>query len=304
MKHVYWAYGLRVESDFLLPELQVVKEEGKTDIIIKKGIVPITLEDVVEKGIRFEASKDKFLLTLDKIARFYAINGNEIIVQPFEGSCEEDIRVFLLNSVFAALLHQRGYLVLHGSCIEINGKGILFIGVSGAGKSTLAAAFRKKGYKILTDEICAIKISETGIPIAIPSFPKLKIWKDAAEKLGEDINSLLPVRENLQKYMVDVEEQFSKAPLPISSIYLLKPENNKEISVTEVKDSDKIDTISDNACRFRFRKAHGEKVFYLNQCVKLARNTSLYSVLRPNKEFNLDELVLILEKEMKSLWQK
>jgi hypothetical protein len=305
VKNTYWGYGLRIESDFLLPELQVVKDEGKSDIIIKRAIsVPITLENATEKGVRFEASKEEFLLKIDNIARFHVKNGKEIIVQPFEASHEEDIRVFLLSSVFAALLDQRGYLVLNAACIEINGRAILFTGVSGVGKSTLAAAFRKRGYKILTDEICAIKISQKGIPIAIPAFPKLKIWEDSAEKLGEDINSLLPVRRNLKKYMIDVEEQFSKFPLPISIIYLLKSENNKEISVIEIKDSSKIDTITDNAYRFRFRKAHGEKVFHLKQCIKLAINTDMYSVSRPNKEFDLDELVLILEKEIKRLWQK
>jgi len=293
-----------VESDFVLPELQLSKVEGKVDVTIKKGITPTAVEDAVENGVRFQASKNKFLLKLDKIAKFYVVDGNSIIVQPFEGSYEEDIRVFLLSSVFAALLHQREYLVLHGACVEINGKGVLFTGVSGAGKSTIAAAFRKKGYKILSDEICAIKISETGIPIVIPGFPKLKIWEDVAERLGEDIDSLLPVRRNIQKYMIDVEGQFSKVPLPISIIYLLKPENNKEISVTKIKDVDKIEIITDNAYCFRFRKAHGERVFYLKQCVELARNTHIYSVIRPNKGFELDELVLTLEKELENLWRE
>lgn len=304
MKHIYWAYGLKIESDFLLPELQIVKEGGKPDVTIKKGIVPTALEDSIEKGVRFESSKNKFLLRIDNIAGFYVKNGNEIIVQVFEGAHEEDIRVFLLSSVFAALLHQRELLVLHGACIEINGKGILFTGVSGSGKSTLAAAFRKKDYKILTDEICTINVSKTGIPMAVPSFPRLNIWKDAAEELGEDMNSILQVRRNLQKYMINTEEQFSEVPVPIEIIYLLKPENNKEISVTEIKGLGKIDVITDNSYRFRFRKAHGEKVFYLRQCSALAENTSIYSVTYPNKEFKLDELVLTIEQEVQRLWRE
>jgi len=301
-KYLYFAYDLRVESDFPLPELQEVKDEGSPDVIIKTGITPTTLEGVVEKGILFEASKDKFLLRLDKIARFHVINGNEITVEPFKDSDEEDIRVFLLGSVFAALLHQRGYLVLHGSCIEINGDGILFTGVSGVGKSTLAAAFHKKGYKILTDDVCAIKISQTGIPMVIPGFPRLKLWEDAAERLGEDISSLSPIRRKLQKYRVNVEEKFSKDPVPLSSIYLLKPGNNEKISVTEIKDFDKIDTLIKNTYRFRFMKAQGGKALHLKQCAAVARNTGIYSVIRPNKEFMLDELALTIEKEIDSLW--
>lgn len=244
------------------------------------------MKNPLEKGVRFEVSKNKFLLKVDNIAKFYVAGGNNIIIQPFEGSEDEDIRVFLLNTVFAALLDQREHIVLHGSCIEVNGQAIIFLGASGTGKSTLAAAFHRKGYKILTDEICAVKISETGTPIAIPSFPKLKIWKDAAEKLGEDINTLLPVRRKLHKYMLDIKEQFSKASFPISTIYLLKPENSKEISLNKIKDSSKMDTIADNAYRFRFRKAHGQNAFYLNYCAELAQNTECIVLFIQIKNLN------------------
>lgn len=304
MQHIYWAYGLRVQSDFLLPELPEVNHEDKSDIIIKRGIIPITLENPTEKGVRFEVSKDNFLFRVDNIAGFHVKNGNEIIIQPYEGFKEEDMRVFLLSSVFAALLNQRENIVLHGACIEVDGKGIIFTGASGSGKSTLAAAFRKKGYKILTDEICAIRISEEGIPIVIPSFPKLKLWEDAAKNLGEDTKTLLKVRQNLKKYMIDLEGQFSRNPIPVSKIYLLQLVNNTEMSIMEKKDFEKMNIITDNAYCFRFRKAHGEKVFYLRQCVSLVENTKIYSVSYNNKEFNLDKLVLTIEQECENLWKE
>lgn len=299
---MYWSYGLKIESDFLLPELELVTVEDKPDIIIRKGIVPPTLEDAIEKGVRFEASTDKFLLKIDNIAKFYVTKGTEIIVQPYNGSDDADIRVFLLSSVFAALLDQRGCLVLHGACIEIDGKGILFTGFSGTGKSTLAAAFYKKGYRILADEICAINFSQTGIPIAIPSFPKLNIWKDAAEKLGLDISSLFPIRRKLKKYMLDVKEQFSKVPVPVSIIYLLTPDNNKELSITEIIDSYKTNIITYNAYRLRFKNAHGHNNSCLNHCVALAQNSRIYNLTYSSEKFELDELILHIEEEVKNLW--
>lgn len=103
-KYTYCAYGLRVTSDFPLPELQELKYDGNPEVIIRMGSVPNALEEPIEKGARFEASPDKFLLKVDKIAGYYVSGGNEIIVEPFEGADEEDIRVFLLGSAFAALL--------------------------------------------------------------------------------------------------------------------------------------------------------------------------------------------------------
>ena len=49
-------------------------------------------------------------------------------------------------------------------------------------------------------------------------------------------------------------------------------------------------------------KAQGGKALHLKQCAAVARNTGIYSVIRPNKEFMLDELALTIEKEIDSLW--
>lgn len=199
---------------------------------------------------------------------------------------------------------QRGYLVLHGSCIEMNGKGVLFTGISGVGKSTLAAAFHKKGYKIFTDDVCAVEISPTGIPMVIPAFPKLKLWKDAAERLGEDISTLSPLRSKLQKYRVNVEAQFQETSLQLSRIYVLKPENKERISVKKITDFDKIEALIMNTYRFRFVKAQGGKALHMKQCAAVAGKADIYSIIRPSKKFMLEELVSILEKEMESLWQE
>ena len=45
---------------------------------------------------------------------------------------------------------------MHASAIVHEGKAVLFTGISGAGKSTTANAFRLKGYKMLTDDVCPI----------------------------------------------------------------------------------------------------------------------------------------------------
>ena len=45
-----------------------------------------------------------------------------------------------------------GLHVVHGSCVEVDGKGVLFVGQSFRGKSTAAYAMMRQGYPVLNDD--------------------------------------------------------------------------------------------------------------------------------------------------------
>jgi len=55
-------------------------------------------------------------------------------------------------SLLVLRLRARGGLVLHGLAAEVDGQGILCMGVSGTGKSTLSRLFDAAGDTVLTDE--------------------------------------------------------------------------------------------------------------------------------------------------------
>jgi hypothetical protein len=69
----------------------------------------------------FQSSPDEFLYRLERTAAYYVKNSSEITIEPYMDVNAPDIRPFLLGSVFAALLYQRGYLVLHGASVVIGG---------------------------------------------------------------------------------------------------------------------------------------------------------------------------------------
>lgn len=187
----YKAYGLTFSSELILPELEQVK--SAPDVIIRIGLVPKTLKEVVCKSRFFQVNKNEFLFSIGDCAAYYVKDGKEITIEPYKNISNPDIRLFLLGSVFGALLQQRGFLVLHGATVIINGKGVLFTGKSGVGKSTLAGALHKKNYSILTDDVSAVKLGEDGTPYVFPGFPSLKLWQDAAQKLDTSITGLEPV---------------------------------------------------------------------------------------------------------------
>ena len=154
----------------------------------------------IAKLPRFETYQSEALLKVDKIAIFFINDGKEIIIQKCEEASEKYVRVFLLSTVLTALLHQRGLLVWHAAAVEVNGKGVVFSGATGAGKSLISALLLKRGYRVLTDDICAVRLKHGKFPEILPGFPMLKLWEDSINILHENTSLLVPVRSNLRKY--------------------------------------------------------------------------------------------------------
>lgn len=292
----YRAFGLIIHSQIEIPEL--LPAEGVPEVTIRLGSVPLHLENPNSIGVRFEASPHEFLLTLDTVGRYLVCEGKEIVIEPFSGVPLNDVRVFLLSSVFAALLHQRGYLVLHGSCIEKDGAAIMFSGTSGIGKSTLAAAFYEKGYHILCDDLSVIVFGEDDSPYVVSGIPSLKLWDDALHRLGQNADSLVMVRETMQKYRVDIADKYWSHPLPLKRIYILGSYLEADIRVNELNSFEKMRAINNNTFRKRFLEGQGVKPVHFKQCAALAQKVRVFRVLRPRAEFLIEELSATLEKEM------
>ena len=122
------------------------------------------------------------------IARFW-IDPCRIIVDPEPDVDEALLRPIIWGSAIIILLQQRGYLVLHASCVAIADTAIAFLGASGAGKSTLASTFQRQGYPVLSDDVLAIQWHGTE-PIVYPGIGLIKLLPDAAIALGENPASL------------------------------------------------------------------------------------------------------------------
>lgn len=289
MSFLYSAYGMKISSEIFLPELCVPNQKGEqADIEIVYGhISPDALESPKQIGPFIWATSKELLFEVPSVARFLISSGRRIQVDPVSGIDEDSVRVFLLGSAFGAILLQRGLFVLHGNGIEIDGKCLICVGPSGIGKSTLTAAFLQRGHHILADDVMPLDSSG----MAIPGFPRIKLWHDAAVKLGVNTTQLSRIRPELQKFNVPLKESFCDTASPVIRICVLSEHQSDSVKVTQITGIEKFRTLQTNTYRSRFMAGMLLQKNHLSQCSDLARNISMVKVTRPMEGFQIDRLV-------------
>jgi len=213
-------------SEIPIPELEM-QPTGQPDAFVRLGRVPERLEGVVANESRWWASRDEYLLHVPGVARFLVSRGREVTVEPAPDALPSDIRAYLLSPIFSTLCYQAGMYSLHASSVRV-GQGVAaFLGHSGAGKSTLAAYLERRGYPVISDDICLLDSRATegtggGIPV-VPVAPALKLWRSALEQLGASSEELPRVFSRDDKYRMKTRHPREIGePLPLREVLFLE----------------------------------------------------------------------------------
>ncbi|MFM2484972.1 hypothetical protein [Celerinatantimonas yamalensis] len=289
MTLMYSAYHLTIASEIELPELFNLADQSQSiDVQIRYENVPDHgLDDGQKMGPFLWVAKDKLWLKIPGVARFLVINGQEILIDPAPDIDEDSIRVFLLGSIFGALLFQRELLVLHGNAIRIGDHCLICVGPSGAGKSTLAAGFMRRGYQVLADDV--VPITSSGD--ALPGFPRIKLWQDVADQFNIKTSELRRIRPDMEKFNLPVNDLGLQQKLPVRWVYILNNENINEITVEPMTGMEKFQALKTNTYRPKFLAAMDLKPQHFQLCGQLAGQIHLARLTRPNQGFKLDKLI-------------
>jgi hypothetical protein len=214
-----FAYGVRFHSVVPLPA-STGAADGLADAEVRWADLDGVRTNLLARWLPASVTDGETGLSMPGIGTFLVRDGREVLVDPDPDGNEALLQLALLGPVLAALLHQRGDLVLHASAVEIDGAAIGFLGGRGAGKSTMAAALLRRGYPLLTDDILAVSL-EDGSPRVLPGFPQLKLWPDAVVALGGDPVLLPLVCEGEDKRAQTVAEFPPARSLPLACLYVL-----------------------------------------------------------------------------------
>ena len=176
------------------------------------------------------------------------------------------------------------------------------MGPAGRGKSTLAAAFRRKQYPLLTDDICVLSLTSTGNLLVFPGYPQIKMHRDTARRTGITADSLepLPTDLELEKYTLEATDDFTRLPLPLHSIYEFDMTSCDDATLTPLQGYEKQFALIRNTFLPGLIKGMGRERIHFQQFAEAFRQIPLTRLSRPDCLSLLDELVQRLEREWKT----
>ena len=101
-------------------------------------------------------------------------------------------------------------VIMHATCVDVNGSGVLIIGRSGSGKSSLAINLVALGSTLVADDQCELVRKNNGCRVSKPvSLPK------GIEMRGVGLVSVPMVNETNLDWVVNMDEaEKERMPTP------------------------------------------------------------------------------------------
>lgn len=220
--HYYQAFGLTIASELALPEL-VPATCDESQVQVQRGSVSGAFANTraEQESPYYQAGPDRVVLHWPEVGAFEVEKGRRIVVDLKENIELSLARLPLLGAVFAALLLQRRRLVLHASAVAVHGRAVGFVGMKGAGKSTMSAALYGLGHSLVSDDLLAVRLESEAVWVD-PSFPRFKLWPEAAEAaLRDDPDQLPPLHDRIRKRARMANGSFSTPPQSLGAVYVL-----------------------------------------------------------------------------------
>lgn len=307
--HEYRAYGLRVRSDIPLP-FDLLPEPPESalsepDVTVRCGACPATLPagpGHVTSSHIWQARPGAFLLHIEGIARYLITDGRDVLIEPLGGDAA-DVVAFFVDTPLTVLLQQRGVVTLHAAAIATDAGAVLFLGGSGIGKSALAAALVERGSALLADDVTGVVLDAGGDPLALPAFPRQRLWAHTLDEMGWRSKVHAPLRCGMEKYWLRAP-RFCPTPLPVCAAFVLGSHNLPDIVLELASPSTAFRLMSKYTHRKRAMQGLGQRpTHYFRVITKMARHVPVTRVTRPAHPFLLEALADRVEAHLRAAVQ-
>ncbi len=227
----YTVYQLTLRVPFPCPVLPLAPDDAAPDVIVAEGDVPYELARPLAGDKAWQAEPGRFLWRGGRRSgRFLVEGGSRVTLQRHPDATDDVLAFHFLDMVLAAILQQRGLLVLHANAAVTPAGAAAIGGASGAGKTTTLAALLARGCAMLADDITALRLGPAGRVEALPGIAQLHLCDDAAAGLGQDIEGL--PRQQWRRLKAAVPTTVAPAAAPLRALYLLETHAGEEVHMT------------------------------------------------------------------------
>jgi hypothetical protein len=287
----YTVFGLNISSEIMLSELDRSGEEPF--VFIRMTSEDFTDPEMKQRLCHGEYNSKEAIVSFKDVGSFRVRGGTNIEI--WKDPCADDrlIRMFLHGVVSAILLHQRGFLVLHGSCMDIRHRAVGFLGRSGAGKSTMAAALHQRGHDILSEDIVAIEYRD-GRSVTYPGIPQLKLTADTITGLGyseQFVESLYPV-SNEFLYRYDRKMSSSEC-MEMRCIFVVRDAD--QINIRPLSHLDGFMALMQNSYTAKIIERTHSQASHFSRCTRLIEKIPICLLERPRDMGKLADVAKCVE---------
>jgi hypothetical protein len=298
----YHAYGMDILSEIIVPEFefsnpnepvtaQPTDNSKPPDVVIRLASAETESGLLGVESLEFVLDHARAILPIEDVGVYVVSNGREIQVQPAAGAVTRVLQNILAGNGMAALLYQRGYLVIHASTVRMGARGVAFAGAPGSGKSSIALSLYSRGYGIVSDDVSAVDIRNS-LPVVLPGFPQLKVSPNAVLSLGYDPQLLIRLYEQEEKQGLRCERGFLPAPVPLNCIYILSSQGTS--GVERLSSQEALVELVRHSLPTRI--AQPAEPSHFLQCVEVVRQVPIYRLPNVPSIRDLTELAVMIER--------
>ena len=271
-------------SEIEFPELFPFVDQANTAVTLKVGKAPNV--EPHPNGIHranLDITPHEYRLSVKGVADYYVSAGAMIIIEIHENSSTDLVRLYCLSNAFAALLHQRKSIPIHGAALLVNDQLLMILGDSGVGKSTTLAGLLKRGLKPFSDDVC-VPFREEELWKFYASYPMMKFWKSTLELKGMELNTDRRIRPDLEKYGLYFHGQFNISPKKPFVIFLLsKSDQIPRATISRISGIELFQHLEKNAYRGEYLPATDLKREHFHFFTSLANQVPCFRVDRPEQ---------------------
>ena len=250
--------------------------------------MPRTLIGAVAAGENWQASPGRFLWRGGaRAGRFLVEDGRRITLERNPASEDAMLAAHLLSAVLAALLRQRGMLVLHANTAVTRRGAVTMSGETGAGKSTTLAALMKRGCAMLADDITVLRLSADNKVEALPGISKLNLCEDAAERLGHAVDKLPRNPLRRIKVVLPTHNKMASTPASVYAIYLLNSSPKSGVTLQSLSGADKFSALQECIYGPLFPEEHPEQFGLL---AEISNQVRIFRLDRPSSGWSAPEV--------------